>query len=455
MSWIRQRLSSRPSIIINALLVGVFITGLASLNVGAAPAWSPTAPVVPPVAPTAQDEGGWCPVSEPVINNGTAADCHLNNIKKLGEIPGIAGTPQASEDNYVAMIDKCKKNSGGFTGSCGNAYVTCLQTTTESARCDNPDYVSAIASDCNAGKLEGNRDASDCGPIKTANDQTVKAANDAIEGSVKAACKGTDTGVKALQDDAVCQKAYTDAETSCKKQFGIDVTNQRTNMDDYNACVKKAIQAQAQDNPNLCKGAGGIPMANDTKDPNGPNTLKKGCYYQASDLTNPQACQAANKGFVWTKIEDGQPNHYECKDPSAAASQPCSGPGQGGVDPNDSTKCKDGSTVGQAQGPGGDVGHVTTQCGEARVNILSCGTERGGVALNNVLKIIISALSVIVAIAAVGGLAWASVLYAKAGDNEGNVSEAKTLIRNVIIGILLYVFLVAIVGWLVPGSVIS
>ncbi|MDB5183844.1 MAG: hypothetical protein JWO07_525, partial [Candidatus Saccharibacteria bacterium] len=33
--------------------------------------------------------------------------------------------------------------------------------------------------------------------------------------------------------------------------------------------------------------------------------------------------------------------------------------------------------------------------------------------------------------------------------------EAKTLIRNIVIGLLIYAMLVGIIGWLVPGSVIS
>jgi hypothetical protein len=59
----------------------------------------------------------------------------------------------------------------------------------------------------------------------------------------------------------------------------------------------------------------------------------------------------------------------------------------------------------------------------------------------------------LVGVAAVGGLAWAAVQYARATDDSGVVSDAKKLIRNVIIGIILYGFLVAIVNWLIPGGV--
>ncbi len=98
---------------------------------------------------------------------------------------------------------------------------------------------------------------------------------------------------------------------------------------------------------------------------------------------------------------------------------------------------------------------VATKCGqEARVNILACGESKSAAeTMTSLLRIAVIVLSFIVGIAAVGGLAWASVLYAKAQDNEGNVSEAKTLIRNVVIGLLLYVFLVALTNYLIPGGV--
>jgi hypothetical protein len=59
----------------------------------------------------------------------------------------------------------------------------------------------------------------------------------------------------------------------------------------------------------------------------------------------------------------------------------------------------------------------------------------------------------LVGVAALGGLAWASITYARATDNSGTVSEAKDMIRNIVIGLILYGFLIAIVNWLVPGTI--
>lgn len=96
-----------------------------------------------------------------------------------------------------------------------------------------------------------------------------------------------------------------------------------------------------------------------------------------------------------------------------------------------------------------------TGCGEADTVLISCTREKGIVALGDVLRIIITVLSVLIGIAATGGIAWAAILYSKAEDNASNVSEAKDMIRNVVIGIIVYGFMVAIINWLVPGGVIG
>jgi hypothetical protein len=127
-------------------------------------------------------------------------------------------------------------------------------------------------------------------------------------------------------------------------------------------------------------------------------------------------------------------------------------------------KCEDGSTPDAKTGECADGtkppvrssngGASGENCGEAETVLISCEGE-GVQAIGDVLRIIITVLTVSIGVAAVGGLAWASVLYAKAEDNSASVSEARELIRNIVIGILLYGFLVAIINWLVPGGVIG
>jgi hypothetical protein len=118
--------------------------------------------------------------------------------------------------------------------------------------------------------------------------------------------------------------------------------------------------------------------------------------------------------------------------------------GVSGVDPKEAEK------IAPDEGPEG----TDKKCGQAATVLISCKGE-GSEALGNVLRIFISVLTVIIGIAAVGGLAWASVIYAKAEDNASEVKEARALIRSIVIGILLYGFMVAIINWLIPGGVIG
>lgn len=125
-------------------------------------------------------------------------------------------------------------------------------------------------------------------------------------------------------------------------------------------------------------------------------------------------------------------------------------------------ECEDGGKVDAKTGkcPNGDdpilagTDGTGKNCGQAETVLITCsGTGVG--AIGDVLRIVITVLSVLIGVAAVGGLAWASVLYAKAEDSEGNTKESKELIRNIVIGLLLYGFMIAIINWLVPGGVIG
>lgn len=170
-----------------------------------------------------------------------------------------------------------------------------------------------------------------------------------------------------------------------------------------------------------------------------------------SDFTNADECKrnggefkllqkAGETGPGDTTLEE---DRYECVRPGSDGSDD-----QAPGDPAQCLKDGNGNCI------GGTFEEVTGECGDARTNIISCEGE-GGEALGNVLRVFVVVLSVSIGIAAVGGLAYASVLYAKAEDNSGNVSSARTLILNIVIGLFLYGFLIAIVNWLIPGGVIG
>lgn len=143
---------------------------------------------------------------------------------------------------------------------------------------------------------------------------------------------------------------------------------------------------------------------------------------------------------------NSQPDRWECVKKGTNGSED--------VDPN--APAKDADCLRDGEGnciEPGALGSVDGKCGEARTNIVSCDGE-GATALGNVLRVFVIVLSIGVGIAAVGGIAYSAVQYAGASDNEGNVSAAKDRIRNIVIGLLVYGFMVVIVNWLVPGGVI-
>lgn len=96
-------------------------------------------------------------------------------------------------------------------------------------------------------------------------------------------------------------------------------------------------------------------------------------------------------------------------------------------------------------------------CGDTKTQIVACdsGTKTGVDAINDLIKIAISVLSVMIGVVAVGGIAYAAIIYASARDNQNQISEARTLLRNIVIGVVLYVFTIAIINWLIPGGVIG
>lgn len=71
-----------------------------------------------------------------------------------------------------------------------------------------------------------------------------------------------------------------------------------------------------------------------------------------------------------------------------------------------------------------------------------------------ILKYGISALTVLVGVGAVAGIAWEAVQYARAQDDQSIVSNARKRIRDIVIGLVAYVFMIAILGWLIPGGIL-
>ena len=56
---------------------------------------------------------------------------------------------------------------------------------------------------------------------------------------------------------------------------------------------------------------------------------------------------------------------------------------------------------------------------------------------------------------AVAILAYASFIYAAAQSDENEVKKAKDMIRNVVIGLILYALMWSFAQWLIPGGIFT
>jgi len=65
----------------------------------------------------------------------------------------------------------------------------------------------------------------------------------------------------------------------------------------------------------------------------------------------------------------------------------------------------------------------------------------------------IEALTALVGIIAVLSIVIAGIQYASSADDPGVVTKAKQRIFNVVLGLVVYVFLVALLNYLVPGGI--
>ena len=64
-------------------------------------------------------------------------------------------------------------------------------------------------------------------------------------------------------------------------------------------------------------------------------------------------------------------------------------------------------------------------------------------------------LTALVGIAAVGGLIWAGILYTSASDDAAQVKASKTIIIDVIIGLVAYGLMFVALNWIIPGGVLG
>jgi hypothetical protein len=178
-----------------------------------------------------------------------------------------------------------------------------------------------------------------------------------------------------------------------------------------------------------------------------------------SDLNNQAECEAAGFQWVVTPPPVNVPRTATASCQYKPGQDPCKDNGgmkTDGTGCNDGTKPANNGSTPAAANNTADSGN----CGGARTVLIPSSTlpdckNAGLPAIGAVLKFVILILSVGVGVVAVGGIVYGAILYSSARDNAGQTGQAITIIRNVVIGILLYIFMITILNWLVPGGVIG
>lgn len=72
-----------------------------------------------------------------------------------------------------------------------------------------------------------------------------------------------------------------------------------------------------------------------------------------------------------------------------------------------------------------------------------------------ILVWVINILTVGVGMVAVGVVVYAGILYTSAGGSNEQVAKAKSMITNMVIGVIAYALMYFALNWLIPGGVIG
>jgi hypothetical protein len=107
------------------------------------------------------------------------------------------------------------------------------------------------------------------------------------------------------------------------------------------------------------------------------------------------------------------------------------------------------------QNSGNTQGQGDTKCGGAKTEFISCNEDAGIGAIGTLIRYAVIGLTILIGIVAVGGITYAAILYASSRDNAAQTQQAIGIIRNIVIGLAMYGFTVAIINWLIPGGVIG
>jgi hypothetical protein len=399
------------------------------------------------------------------------------------------------------------------SGNCSNAVASCYKQVLDTSVCDNNTYLAAASDKANDGEIS----ADDWDEVIL--ETNLNVGGDEKKTNVQYLAERKTAYTKAIDDGKVCDDRGVTGVAKCKKDLDqafdaciieLGGAHARITESDMNKCTQKNRQQLAQ-TPKECSATGDssvIWLANDTAG------INKGCKHY-SDLTNSDACKAGGGEFVMLEknsTTDPSKNRYECTKPGSVNKCDQQYPTKGSVGqaggsilnnackegqkdadcdakyPNTSPqdvlapKMREACEYGKGHKdpppppPGNGSNNSPQQAGaynceiedsagkatgtKVGTNLIPCEGSGWG-AIGSILKLVLMILTIMIGIVAVGGIAYGSILYASSGaapgsdEKPGQVKKAKDIIRNIVFGLLLYGFMIAIINWLIPGGVIQ
>ena len=94
------------------------------------------------------------------------------------------------------------------------------------------------------------------------------------------------------------------------------------------------------------------------------------------------------------------------------------------------------------------------ECGELTTSVIDCGSvkDQTGSPVIAFLVLGIQILTGAVGVVAIGALVYAGMMYSSASGDTGQITKAKEIIRNTIIGLILFGTIALLLNFLIPGG---
>lgn len=94
------------------------------------------------------------------------------------------------------------------------------------------------------------------------------------------------------------------------------------------------------------------------------------------------------------------------------------------------------------------------ECGGLQTSVIDCGSanDQTGSPVVAFLVIGIQILTGAIGVVAIGAFVYAGMMYASASGDAGQVTKAKEIIRNTVIGLILFATIALILNYLIPGG---